>query len=186
MSKRRRLAIFLLCGVATLALAGCSSSKGNAADLLQVTPDPSVHGDLAYMSVPLEGCQPLPEPSAPAMSNLRFQGPCSFTQHGAVQCVNKTDDYYAYVNRQLPDYGQFSGLINVEKYKGPGKYTKNSVVMLQVARKGVLYEWKQQSATLTVTENGNQVIVEAANIPAVAGGPARGSARVEGTLTCRT
>jgi hypothetical protein len=185
MKRRQRLAVIVLCACVGISLAGCSGSRGNAGDLLRVTPNPSASANLAYDSEPLTGCEPLPEQSGPTESDLRFQGPCTFTESQSVQCVNKTDDYYAYVNRQLPDYGQLSALINVEKYKGPGTYTKNSVVFLQVSRKGVLFEWKQESATLTVADNGNKVIVGASSLPPLAGGPARGAARVEGVLVCR-
>ena len=185
MRYQHRLAAIVLCGLVTATVVGCSGSRGSAGDLLSVTPNPSATVDSAYVSRPLTGCDPLPESTGPTESDLRFQGPCTFTESQAVQCVNKTDDYYAYVNRQLPNYGQLSALINVEKYKGPGTYTKNSVVFLQVSREGVLYEWRQESATLTVADNGNKVIVGASSVPAVAGGPARGTARVEGSLACR-
>jgi len=185
MRQWQRLVAIALCGLATLPLAACSGTKGSAADLLSITPDPSVHGNVAYDNQPLAGCSPLPESAGPTASNLRFQGPCTFTENQAVQCVNKIDDYYAYVNRQLPDYGQLSALINVERYKGPGTYTKNSVVFLQVSHNGVLYEWKQDSATLTVVDNGNKVIVAGASVPALAGNPAHGTAHVDGTLVCR-
>jgi len=169
-----------------LPLAGCSSSHGNSPGLLTTTPDPSSRGPVAYDNQPLTGCDPLPDDSAgTALSDLRFAGPCSFTETAPVQCVDKVDDYYAYVTRQLPDYGQLSALINVERYKGPGTYTKNSVVFLQVSRNGTLYEWKQEAATLTVADKGTKVVVDAASVPAVPGNPARGSARVQGTLACR-
>jgi hypothetical protein len=184
--RRGRLltAITLHVPVAIL-VAGCSSSRGNSADLLSITPNASATANVAYENQPLSDCTPVPEPNPTTESNLRFEGPCAFTQTSAVRCVNKVDDYYAYINRELPDYGQLSALVNVEKYKGPGTYSKNSVVFIQVSRKGVLYEWKQESATLTVTQDANKVIVGASSVPAVAGGPARGSIRVEGTLACR-
>jgi hypothetical protein len=180
-----RLAGVMACASVVIAMAGCSGSKGNSGDLLRVTPAPSATGNVAYDNQRLQDCTPLPEPTGPADSNLRFDGPCPFTQTQAVLCVNRVDDYYAYVNRDLPQHGQLSALINVEKYKGPGTYTKNSVVFLQVSRAGVLYQWKQEEASLTVTDNGRRVIVGPSSLPALAGGPARGEVRVEGTIACR-
>ncbi len=169
----------------SLALSTCGSPQGKASDLLVVTPDASRHGDGGQAQPALADCTPLPEPSDGTASQLRFDGPCSFVETRAVQCVNKTDDYYAYIHRSLPDNAQLSALINVEKYKGPGTYTKNSVVFIQVARQGVLYEWRQESATLTVSDGGNRVAVASGTqVPPLSGNPARGVETAEGTLVC--
>lgn len=167
-----------------LALAACGAPQGKATDLLTITPNASVSGDSSQFQPPLTDCNPAPEATDSTASDLRFDGPCSFVETQGVQCVNRTDDFYAYISRRLPDYAQLSALVNVEKYHGPGTYTKNSVVFVQVARHGVLYEWRQDSATLTVSDGGNKVLVTGTSLPPLSGNPARGVEKVAGTLAC--
>jgi len=186
MRERRRLTRGILAGIllsAGVLLTACSSG-GKTSDLLVVTPDPKSHAT----AVPVEmhiSCDVLPEPSAQPSTALTFSGACAFDHTSKAQCVVRVDDFYLYIDRKMANSDRLAAYINVEKYHGPGTYTKNSVVSLQVVHGGQLYIWEQNAATLTVAPDGRSVTVPSATLSPSAGTPAGGIETVDGGAACQ-
>ena len=168
------------------ALTGCGDKPANASDLLVVTPNPNIQVKADLGGQPPVDCKTKPDPAqSHVVSNLTFAGPCAFTEHTVLTCVNKIDDYYVYVSRDLTDGARVGAVINVEKYKGPGKYTHNATIYVQLIRNGTLYEWMDQSGTLSVINDGYKVILPPNKLPAVAGSLARGAETISGVAVCK-
>ena len=182
-ARRRFFAATVVSALAASLLTACGGG-GKPSDLLVVTPNPKVHATAVAAALKMN-CDVVAETAAKPGTDLRFIGPCVFTESAQVQCVKRVDDFYAYINRDLPNNDRLAAFINVEKFKGPGTYTKNSVVSLQVVHDGQLYIWKQDAATLTVDPGVHSVTVDAATLPASAGTPAAGKELVDGVATCQ-
>jgi hypothetical protein len=172
-----------ICVLSGLILVACSSSSTQATDLLVVTPDPRIHAEVPSGELTALNCEPTADKGR-AQSKLVLDGPCRFTVLSAIRCVHKTDDFYAYIKRELPNGGRMDTIINVEHYAGPGRYVKRAELYMQVDRNGALYGWQTWHATAEIASGERTITIEPAAVPAQAGTPARGTETIWGVATC--
>ena len=166
----------------SLWLAACGPAASQA-KLLVTTPDPNGYPPPSVAAV--TDCIATPEATTDTRkSTLDFSGPCPLAVRNAVECLGRTDDFYVYINRSMPRDGQLVIVVNVEHYKGPGRYTQKGSVSLAASRGGAISTWLQPHATVTISPDSKRVWVEGATMPPLAGTGASGTEHVTGMVTC--
>ncbi|MBV9280809.1 MAG: hypothetical protein JOZ41_12050 [Chloroflexi bacterium] len=177
-----RTALVALACLGCLPLAGCGSSGQSPPALLVITPNP--HAAVPPLPGTRLTCRPAPD-GGPARSRLIFNGSCTFVETAAVQCVQRADDFYVYINRSLPGQAHLFVVINVEYYRHPGTYKGQVEVYLEVTRGLDVFAWEQRLATATVPPDLHHLILQPADAVPWGGTPARHIEHIGGTVTCR-
>jgi len=182
-----------LAAMLLIAAALCACGGGSApARLLGTTPTAVPRASsLAQLNMDLSKAAPLDctvsgGSAQTVQSNLRFTGPCAYTEQSGVACSRKIDDFYVYIKHSLPGNGSFIVSINVEKYKGPGDYTNATQVFVEAARGPDIYPWSQLVTSSRVAPDGRHVHLEETDVPPQSGTQALGVEHIGGDVYCAT
>ncbi len=110
-------------------------------------------------------------------SHFEIAGPCAYRLHERVSCRVAGDDLYVFLKKSFAGGAQFSIMLSVEHYKGPGKYRGARLfVLLHEGEAG--YRWSNINVELNVGPGERFVEIQSAKL---AGEPARRSCqRVSG------
>ena len=107
-------------------------------------------------------CPPPPEASS-GQSSLVVTGPCPFEHKAAVACEPLADDFLVTMTRKAAGESTLMVFINVEFYKGPGKYTGGQM-FLGLQDKKNIYRWSSDAVTVTVADGETSAKVESAKL----------------------
>ena len=133
-------------------------------------------------------CPPEPEPAGPQGSNLQFGGPCSFVETAALGCQAAQDDFYVRLHRTLQGGLTLTVSVNVEFYKGPGRYPQTTEIIMEIPDGDAVYEWTATHATMTVVADGSGRItgasVDPVELQPEPGTPTKGTEALQGDIAC--
>lgn len=76
-------------------------------------------------------------------------GACAFEHKGSFTCEALGDDLYISVSRRAAHGGTLMAFVNVEQYKGPGRY-KNAQMFVSVQDKSTIYRWSSDEIDIEV------------------------------------
>jgi hypothetical protein len=127
-----------------------------------------------------ELCAIQPE-TVPGKSKLAVTGPCTLTLTDNVKCDAELDDFYVVSLLHAKGEATVSMYVNIESYKGPGKYTAGQM-FLTVQNGSAYYHWGSDSVETTVA-NGLRY-VELKNVRLEAEPPNKGTELLSGRLWC--
>lgn len=129
-----------------------------------------------------ELCPP-PAETSKGEGTFTATGACSFEQTAPVNCLPLGDDFFVELSRPSAHGAMLRIFLNVERYKGPGKYDGNSL-LVSVRVGDQVFPWNGSEMTMTVDEGEHFVHVEPAVLPP---GFMRNSGpiSVSGTLSCK-
>ncbi|HEU0133084.1 MAG TPA: hypothetical protein VFQ85_19060 [Mycobacteriales bacterium] len=131
---------------------------------------------------------PATAPAAPerGSSDLRVTGAFTAAATRDLQCSYTRDDFFV-----RGDLGQFDGVpvylsLNVEKYRGPGRYAGVTQVLLRrISDDSSVYaSWYGGTATATVRPAGGGADVEVSVLAPEAGTQAAGEVTIAGHVGC--
>jgi hypothetical protein len=145
---------FVVAFIALLALACERDPASNVKIIARPTTPPG--SAAAANSQPLDAlpewrpefCTLQPEEKS-GSSKFSVAGKCAFNQTGNVKCRAAVDDYYVTVLRKAAGETTVSMYINVEAYKGPGKYP-GTQIFLTVQNGTSYYYWSNDSVRTTI------------------------------------
>lgn len=121
------------------------------------------------------------------VADLEFTGACAFRETKAVSCPNSpqaVDDYYVQFSRRFSDGPQLYFSVNVEHYKGPGRYRGTAQIIVEIFDSGVIYEWSTSTGSADIATGGRSGSFPANTLPADVGTPTWGTEHVQGTFRC--
>ncbi len=173
----------VMCCVSVL-LAGCGSGGQAQPKLLVITPNAQAKAPILALA-PSVNCRPAAE-HGPAYSRLAFVGPCAFTETARLQCVQRIDDYYAYVYRKLPQGWSLYTTINIEYYTRPDTYKQLTEIYVEVTKGLATYAWGQRLGTATVSPGGLRLTLPFTNLAPWPGTLSTQMEQIGGYLTCRS
>jgi hypothetical protein len=127
-------------------------------------------------------CPPPPEPS-PGPSTLVVKGACAFRHQGATKCSSSKDDFYVEMRRPGARDSTMLVYVNVEGYKGPGKYDK-AEMLIGVHAPIYVYRWFSDEVQVTVAEDEKSVEIQPLRMEPLPPVEAP-DLEVSGTLVCR-
>jgi hypothetical protein len=205
---RRREAMLLavLCIAVAGALAGCddqgsippvslATHTASATVVASSPPSSSAPSPLPSFSppppppsrapVPLRCSPPSAEPaSAPSGSALTFSGMCNFTEASRVACSSQPDDFIFQFSRPTSDGPTIYFQLNVEFFKGPGRYMQNVQMLFEIPDNGTMYEWDTSSGSATIDSGQRSGSISNVALPADPGTPSTGTITVSGSFAC--
>ena len=86
-------------------------------------------------------------------------GACAFRQQGAMQCSATQDDFYLELKRPAARDATLLIYVNVEQYKGPGRYDK-AEMLVGVQEAGYNFRWFSDMVRITVGEGEKFVEIQ--------------------------
>jgi hypothetical protein len=123
----------------------------------------------------------LPPEDSTGKSKFVATGPCAFHHEGNTLCRGLTDDFHVIMLRKGPGASTVSVYINVEFYKGSGRYS-NAQMFLTYQNGTSYYLWGSDSVHITVTAGQKSVVLPKNKLEAEP--PNTGTEVVSGTLWC--
>lgn len=108
-----------------------------------------------------EACPP-PE-SSQGEGTFVATGACAFAQTGPVSCIARGDDFFIDLTRPAGHGASLRMFGNVERYKGPGTYQGNSL-LVSVRTADAVFPWNGGELKMTVGEGERFVVVEPASL----------------------
>lgn len=161
-------------GIAALvALTACGHSQAPHFNRL---PSGAASAPASAVSAPPEGS-----------SDLTITGEVAFTATTDFQCTEAHDDFF--VRGSFPDYQGIPMYlsVNVEFYKGPGRYVrKTQVLVRRIAKDATTFyaSWALPTASSTVLPGGRGLDLDVATLPPEAGTDAKRPVRFGGHVGC--
>jgi hypothetical protein len=172
-----------------LALAACDEDPARS---VKIIARPALPADRAAKIAPSsyastqwrpEVCPPPPE-SSKGQGTFVATGACAFEQTGQVNCIALGDDFFIDLSRPAAMGATLRMWVNVERYKGPGKYHGNGM-LVSVRTTDEVFPWNGGELTMTVGDGERFVTVEPATLlPGFMRGA--GPIHVTGKLWCKT
>jgi hypothetical protein len=176
-----------LIAAGSLALAACDEDPARSVKILA---RPALSADQAKIAPGRraatrwrpELCPPPPEASQ-GRGAFVATGACAFEQTGQVNCIALGDDFFVDLSRPSAMGATLRMFINVERYKGPGRY-EGSQMLVSVRTDDEVFPWNGGELTMTVSEGEQLVSVEPATLyPGFMRGA--GPIEVTGKLWCK-
>jgi hypothetical protein len=127
-------------------------------------------------------CPPLPEPAGPKVSRLGLEGACPFEHSGPARCKVSQDDLYLTVSRPAREGAVVTLYVNVERYRGPGRYDA-AEVQLSVQDRAALFRWSG-GAQVTVESGEAAVAFDRVLLSPEPGTSTEGDEWLEGAAAC--
>ncbi len=177
----KRTSVFMI--VACLALPACDRDP---ASNVKIIARPAAVSDSAATPIMVafrpELCVLPPEDSV-GKSTFVAKGPCSFRHEASLRCRRSIDDFYVAILRKAPGDATVAVYINVETYKGPGRY-KNTQMFLTVQDGISYYHWSNDSVSISV--GPREQFVDLPTVHLEAEPPNTGTEIVTGKLWCQS